>query len=443
MLDRALGHVPDPRPGFVPPASFAATLQLPAPVGEAGALLFASRRLLAELCGFLAAVGKGAQRLRFRLAHEGRDDTCFELNLAAATRDVEHLVTVLRERLERLTLPAPAAAIRLEGVLLLPLAARNLALLPDAREQAETIVRLIERLRARLGENAVHGLETVADHRPEYAWRTTEPGTADPGYLAAPVAPALGAARPASARCDRRRAAARRTSGARRRPRVASSRDGGTTTISLASITSRAIPPSPCSGFTASAAPAAAGFCTAILHSPMLPAYAELHCLSNFTFLRGASHPWELIERACELGYKGLAITDECSVAGVVRAHEAVKKSEAAQSSAFKLIIGSEIRLEDGLKLVLLAASRRGYGNLCTLITLGRGRAKKGGYRLTREDLASGLPDCPGSARAGRAIAARAGAFRGRMLSRESVDCHGTSGRPQRSGPAAGTRRAG
>ena len=125
-----------------------------------------------------------------------------------------------------------------------------------------------------------------------------------------------------------------------------------------------------------------------------LPAYAELHCLSNFTFLRGASHPGELVERAIELGYEALAITDECSFAGVVRAHEAVKKSEAAKKSCFKLIIGTEIRLEDGMKLVLLAAGRKGYGNLSALITLGRRRAKKGSYHLTRGDLNGGLADC-------------------------------------------------
>jgi error-prone DNA polymerase len=120
----------------------------------------------------------------------------------------------------------------------------------------------------------------------------------------------------------------------------------------------------------------------------MLPAYAELHCLSNFTFLRGASHPEELVERAHEIGYRALAITDECSVAGVVRAHEA------ARTFPIRLIVGSEIRLEDGLKLVLLAASREGYGNLCSLITRGRTRTDKGRYRLTRDDLSGGLPGC-------------------------------------------------
>ena len=119
-----------------------------------------------------------------------------------------------------------------------------------------------------------------------------------------------------------------------------------------------------------------------------LPDYAELHCLSNFTFLRGASRPEELVERAQALGYAALAITDECSVAGAVRAHVAAKQS------GLKLIIGTEIRLDDGLKLVLLATSRRGYGSLCALITRGRMRSAKGCYQLARCDLEDGLSDC-------------------------------------------------
>jgi error-prone DNA polymerase len=119
-----------------------------------------------------------------------------------------------------------------------------------------------------------------------------------------------------------------------------------------------------------------------------LPAYAELHCLSNFTFLRGASHATELVARAAELGYAALAITDECSLAGVVRAHVA------AREAGLHLIIGSEIRLEDGPRLVLLAADRAGYGRLSSLITLGRRREKKGSYRLLRADIEAGLPGC-------------------------------------------------
>ena len=119
-----------------------------------------------------------------------------------------------------------------------------------------------------------------------------------------------------------------------------------------------------------------------------LPAYAELHCLSNFTFLRGASHPEELVKRAAELGYAALAITDECSLAGVVRAHVAAK------DCGLPLIIGTEVRLEDGPRLALLACDREGYGNLSELITTGRRRSAKGRYSLSRVDLDEGLAEC-------------------------------------------------
>jgi error-prone DNA polymerase len=115
--------------------------------------------------------------------------------------------------------------------------------------------------------------------------------------------------------------------------------------------------------------------------SPALPRYAELHCLSNFTFLRGASHPEELVERAAALGYAALALTDECSFAGVVRAHLAAKRC------GLPLILGTEVRLDDGTKLVLLATDRRAYGAISALITLGRRRAKKGCYALSAGDL--------------------------------------------------------
>jgi error-prone DNA polymerase len=120
----------------------------------------------------------------------------------------------------------------------------------------------------------------------------------------------------------------------------------------------------------------------------MLPAYAELHCLTNFSFLRGASHPEELVARAAALGYAALAVTDECSVAGVVRAHLAAKEH------GLKLIVGTELQLADGPELVLLATSRTGYGNLSELVTRGRRSARKGAYRLTRADLDAGLAEC-------------------------------------------------
>ncbi len=116
--------------------------------------------------------------------------------------------------------------------------------------------------------------------------------------------------------------------------------------------------------------------------------YAELHALSNFTFLRGASHPEELVEIAASLAYRALAITDECSVSGIVRAHVAAKAQK------LPLIIGSEFRLSNGLKLVVLARNRAGYAELCSLITRGRRAADKGSYCLTAEDFSDGLANC-------------------------------------------------
>jgi len=117
--------------------------------------------------------------------------------------------------------------------------------------------------------------------------------------------------------------------------------------------------------------------------------YAELHALSNFTFLRGASHPEELVETAAALGYEALAITDECSMSGIVRAHAAAK-----ETGLKKLIIGSELRLRSGRKLVALVQNKGGYAALCQLISKARRAAEKGSYELTRLDFESGLPGC-------------------------------------------------
>ncbi|MFZ8990342.1 MAG: PHP domain-containing protein, partial [Pseudohongiellaceae bacterium] len=117
-----------------------------------------------------------------------------------------------------------------------------------------------------------------------------------------------------------------------------------------------------------------------------LPDYAELHCLSNFTFLRGASFPEELVERADELGYRAIAITDECSLSGVVRAHTVAKKK------GTELIIGSEFHLEEGCHFVLLACNRRGYGYLSHLISCARRDTAKGSYRMDYAMVEQHLP---------------------------------------------------
>jgi len=112
------------------------------------------------------------------------------------------------------------------------------------------------------------------------------------------------------------------------------------------------------------------------------PSYAELHCLSNFSFLRGASHPEELVARAAELGYDAIAITDRNSLAGVVRAHVAAKEHN------IHLIIGAEITPTDAPPIVLLATNRSAYGRLARLITRGRLRTKKGDCAIELADIA-------------------------------------------------------
>jgi len=115
--------------------------------------------------------------------------------------------------------------------------------------------------------------------------------------------------------------------------------------------------------------------------------YAELHALTNFSFLVGASRPSEMVATAAELAYEAIAITDQCSFAGVVRAHEE------AQRRHLPLIIGSELTCQDGLTVIGLAQNRRGYGRLSQLITKARRAAPKGSYLLNRDELPT-LDDC-------------------------------------------------
>lgn len=111
--------------------------------------------------------------------------------------------------------------------------------------------------------------------------------------------------------------------------------------------------------------------------------YAELHCYTNFSFLHGASHPDELAQRAAELGYAALAITDRHSLAGVVRAHVAAK------DVGLKLLIGAEVAPRDGPPLVLLATDRAAYGRLADLLSRGKLRAPKGECHLGVSDIAA------------------------------------------------------
>lgn len=177
-LDRALGRKPDPRPAFVPPARFRARLGLPAPVDTRTALLFPLRRLLLELAGFLSARGLGAAALEIGLHAARSMVTRVSLRLVLPSRDPPHLTSLVRERLERLTLTAPVEEVTLAANVLAPLAAQPRDFFAGAQTPAELQAQMLERLQARLGREAVRGLAVQADHRPEHAWRAVTPGTA-------------------------------------------------------------------------------------------------------------------------------------------------------------------------------------------------------------------------------------------------------------------------
>jgi protein ImuB len=173
-LDRALGRVPDPRAPYRPPPRFSRRLALPAPADSSEALGFAAQRLVDDLARWLLVRGLGVLRLSLSLVHErylrerGVAPTRATLALAAPSREPAHLVTLLRERLARVALPAAVESIVLATEETAPLAARNLGLLPGS-DAERARVPLLERLRARLGDDAVGTLVARDDHRPERA----------------------------------------------------------------------------------------------------------------------------------------------------------------------------------------------------------------------------------------------------------------------------------
>jgi len=185
-LDRALGKRPEPRATFAPPPRFAARLELPGEVTHAEGVLFAARRLLAQLEGLLAARQAGVRRFALTLVHRGALAIEVEVGLASPGRETARFVELLRERLATVALAEPVEAIGLEASAFVPLHGHSAGLFGDARAEGEGWARLVERLQARLGGEAVHGLGLNAEHRPERAWRLLGPGERLPGGAAQP-----------------------------------------------------------------------------------------------------------------------------------------------------------------------------------------------------------------------------------------------------------------
>lgn len=175
-LDRALGALPDPRDRFVLPPRFEGRLELHVEVAAAEPLLFAARRLLLELSGYLEARGGGAGGLRLTLFHREGRSTPIEAGLLSPGREPGRLLGLLRERLAGTRVPEPVCAVGLSVEEILPLAPENRNLWEEAAQKNPgNWPELLERLRARLGEGAVRGLAPLAEHRPERASLLTEP----------------------------------------------------------------------------------------------------------------------------------------------------------------------------------------------------------------------------------------------------------------------------
>jgi len=176
-LDRMLGRQPDPQTLYQPPQRFERRLQLPAEVGQAAALLFALQRLILELCGWLQGQAAAVQELEVRLWPREQPLIRLTIGVQRRSRDAEQFLVLLRERLQRLELQQPVVEVGLCAERLLPLDGQTLDLLGESHETRQ--VDLLDRLRARLGGDAVRGLSAVAEHRPEYAWRYSEPGRSE------------------------------------------------------------------------------------------------------------------------------------------------------------------------------------------------------------------------------------------------------------------------
>ena len=170
-LDRALGRKPDPRVWFVAPPVFEAKLELLARVDHAEALLFAARRMIVQMTGWLAARHAATRTIEFTLVHEDRDPSPLTLHLADASNDEERMTALLRELLGRTQLAAPVYELYLRCEQIVPMQPSHGELFATARGEQEGLLRLIERLQARLGPTAVTQLEPRDDHRPEHAFR--------------------------------------------------------------------------------------------------------------------------------------------------------------------------------------------------------------------------------------------------------------------------------
>lgn len=174
FLARLMGESPDPRPAYRLPDRYDAHFEFEFELRSTESLLFPLRRMLREFAGFLRARDTGVQRFTLTLSHRDIESTQLRIGLSAPDRDAERFFSLVREQLERVELPAPTIELRLAANEFSSPTALQSDLLTHAAQQTEELAHTIDRIVSRLGDEQVHRLTTVADHRPEAAWATRE-----------------------------------------------------------------------------------------------------------------------------------------------------------------------------------------------------------------------------------------------------------------------------
>ena len=337
-LDRLVGRASDLKQRFEVRARFRRRRELIYELESHAALLAVLEPLLAQLGEFLEARQCGVLALECRLRHRTVPPTRCVLRLAAPLADPVQLAALLRERLSALVLPEPVRACELRSGALVSRVLGSGGLWQAGEHGGGAAARapeLIERLRARLGPETVYGLRVIEDHRPEAAWQVREPvltasaaqsGLRDDSVRNAVRPPGSGGLSAVHHGCCQFRASSTSGTGCRgargrcgcSARRSGSRPGGGMGRRSRVTTTPRSMPAARACGCSASASRRTGGSsmeCSDDCEASMSggdggarlkepPVYAELHCLTNFTFLRGASHPHELVEAGGRVGLR-------------------------------------------------------------------------------------------------------------------------------------------
>jgi protein ImuB len=175
LLDRLIGAAPDPRPTFSMPPRYDAHFSFDFELKRTETLLFPLKRMLQEFVGYLRGLDLSVQSFDLFFEHRDRGATHLQIGLSVPDRDAEKFLTLIREQLERIELPASTIGLRLSSERFTSPSTQQSDLFTQSLQQGEELAHTVDRIAARLGERSIFGLSMIADHRPEHAWCTRSP----------------------------------------------------------------------------------------------------------------------------------------------------------------------------------------------------------------------------------------------------------------------------